>query len=104
MLDNDKQSNKTIDVKVIPTRDTESKRIYANYFTVNHGPFDFTFTFCDARPPLTDTEKNDVIDSKIMAASVQVEIAIPIGLMEPIIKALKTNYDIYKKSYGKDEK
>ena len=92
-----------MDVKIIPTKEIISERVYANFFSVNHGPIDFTFIFCDVQPPVTEEEIKKLKADQILKAPVQVEIAVPVALVEQIIEALNKNFEIYKKTYGKDK-
>lgn len=90
-------------IKLIPTKEIQSERIYANFFTVNHGPYDFTLTFCDAQPPQSHEAISRATSEETLEAPVQVEIAVPVPLLPQIIQALQTNYDAYRKAYIKDE-
>ena len=98
-----KDKPRATQVTIVPSKEDVSERIYANFFSVNHGPLDFTLTFCDAPVPSGDDIKR-VIADKVIKAFVQAEIVVPIALIQPIIEALKTNYEVYEKNYGKGNK
>lgn len=92
-----------VQVKMVPSTDSQSERIYANFVSVNHTPYDFTLTFCDAQPPHNEEERKAMISEKVLKAAVQVEIAIPTALIEPLMRALGENLERFKKTYGKDK-
>lgn len=87
----------TIELQIIPSKEIVSERIYSNFVTVNHSPYDFTLTFCDILP-IDDTQKIDIEKIKKLNAPIQAEIVIPTPLVEPLIKALSENYETYKKN------
>jgi hypothetical protein len=94
---------KAVQVNIIPTKETQSERIYANFLSVNHGPFDFTLTFCDTQPPADQEEAKKVVKEGVIKAPVQIEIAVPVDLIPLIIDALNTNYEDYLKTHGKSK-
>jgi hypothetical protein len=98
-----KKVAKSVQIKITPTNEVKSERVYANFFAVNHGPHDFTFTFCDIKPPLTDQDAQKLARDGVLRAPIQAEISVPVGLVEEIIGAIKINYEVYKKTYAKDK-
>jgi hypothetical protein len=93
-----------VQVTIVPSKEDVSERIYANFLSVNHGPVDFTLTFCDTPTPFGEEEVKRAAVEKVIKSFVQAEIVVPVALIEPIIEALKTNYEVYKKHYGKGNK
>jgi hypothetical protein len=91
-----------VNLKIIPTKDEISERIYSNFVSISHSEYDFTLTFCDINAP-RDDQKSEIIKSKKIQAPIQAEITIPIMIVEPLIKALMINYDKYKKSQKVNE-
>lgn len=100
-----KSSKETAPVtaKIIPSKDVQSERIYANFVVIEHTSFDFSIKFCDFSPP-DEKDKANIIQTKTIKAPIQAEIVIPTTLVESLIKALTVNYGEYLKLYGKQQK
>jgi len=92
------ETKATIKLQIIPSKEIASKRIYSNFVSINHSPYDFTLTFCDILP-VDDAQKLDIKKSNKLNAPIQAEIVIPSSLVEPLIKALSQNYETYKIKY-----
>jgi len=96
-----KKSNpKIVNLKIVPTKDQISERVYSNYVVISHSEYDFNLKFCDINPP-DETQRAKMVKSGEIEAPVQVEIAIPIVLVEQLINALTIQYTKYKKSKTK---
>ncbi len=92
----------TVNVKIVPSKDYISERLYSNFVSISHSEYDFTLTFCDITEPRAD-QKEEIIKSKKIQAPIQAEIAIPIMIVEPLIEALKINTASYKKQHKINE-
>lgn len=91
------KKQKPVEVKLLPSKDVLSNRIYANFAAVSHSTkFDFTVTFCDVGP-VGDIKK--VIEGggehKIPIVA---EIAVPAELVPNLIRALQDQYKFYEKT------
>jgi len=87
---------KPVEVRVMPTKEIVSDRIYSNYVQVSHSLYDSTLTFCDIPPADSEQINADILKSKKMNAPIQVEVVIPNSLVEPLIKALTESYEKHK--------
>jgi len=86
-----------VNLLIVPDKVAVSDRIYANYVQVAHSNFDVTLTFCDVLP-LDANQQKEVMESKILKAPVQVEVAIPMALVESLVNALSTIQKAIKKA------
>jgi len=87
---------KEVNVKIVPTNEKKSERIYSNFVQVSCSPHDVTLTFCDILP-VRKEQQSKILESKQLEAPVQVEVVIPLSLVEPLIKAMTDNYERFKK-------
>ena len=71
--------------------------IYCNYATIGHTPHDFRIDFAQVNPVRPDTI-SQIKKSGIVKAPIQISITIPVCLVEPLIAALKTNYERFNES------
>jgi hypothetical protein len=83
------------DIKIIPDRSLESKRIYANFAIVSKSPFDFSIQFCNVAPisDFNQLEKNGFVHY----APVVVEIALPKEVIPGLIDALSSQLNEIKR-------
>ena len=44
------EEKKSVNFTIIPEEDTTTPRVYSNFCSIQHSPFDFTLTFCDMQP------------------------------------------------------
>lgn len=87
------ETDKGIEVTLVPNEDIPPSRIYSNFIQVAQTPYDFSLKFCDATP-LSGSKK---VGGKVThPIPIVAEIAIPFNLMPAFIKALQTQYEIYK--------
>lgn len=82
-------------IQIIPSKEVVSERIYSNFVSINHSPYDSTLTFCDILP-IDNTQKLDIEKIKKLNVPIQVEIVIPNSLVESLIQALSKNYEKHK--------
>jgi len=91
-------------IEIVPVGYKEITPVYANFVNINHTPFDFTLTFCEASPVYKD-ELEKVKESARLEAPTKARIVIPANLVPALISALQENYDKYKDSFlAKEEK
>ena len=50
MSDQGPPERKQINFTIVPDEETGEPRIYANFCSISHTPFDFTLTFCEVLP------------------------------------------------------
>ena len=88
---------KRITLQVVPKKTENTKRAYSNYVQVTHTPHDFTLSFCEVSA-IRDDEKEEIAKSKKAYAPIHAEMVLPVSLIEPLIKAIQSNYEIFKKT------
>ncbi len=71
--------------------------IYCNYASISHTPHDFRIDFAQVEPVRPDAV-SQIKKSGILKAPIRVSITIPVSLVEPLIGALKTNYERFNES------
>ena len=77
-------------------------REYANYVEVSQTPYDISLRFCDATPYRRNKEQinNNSVEHQIPVVA---EITIPFEIVPAFINALKSQWNIHKKSIEKIE-
>lgn len=97
-----KESDKEFKLKVIPSRDLNIGRKYANHFIVTHGDLEFHLQCVDIVRP-TEFNEQDLVDEKnrTLKAPVVADIVIPAPLIPNIIEMFKTNWEQYMESQKK---
>ncbi|MCD6584181.1 MAG: DUF3467 domain-containing protein [Desulfobacteraceae bacterium] len=92
------EEEKQIEIKMRPTLELSTTRIYSNFAEISHSPYDFTIRFCDATP-ITDygklEEAKGVHDIPVVA-----EIAVPHEVIPALINALTTQYKNFQEAIG----
>lgn len=83
--------SKQLEIK--PTQEYTSKRLYSNYVNVSRSQFDVSLVFCDIQSVIVRAGKQPPTS---IDAPVQVEVVIPLALLEPLINALKSAQDMGK--------
>lgn len=77
-------------IKIKPTREYTSKRLYSNFVNVSRSQFDISLIFCDVQGVILGPGKQPPTS---IDAPVQVEVVIPVPLLEPLMNALKRVQD-----------
>jgi hypothetical protein len=91
---------KQINFTIAPAEDPgDVERVYANFCSVAHTPFDFTLTFCEVMP-LTDKEIKDAESEHIVRAPVRAKIVVPVQFVPNLIAALQEHWRVYSESYS----
>jgi hypothetical protein len=93
------EEKKAINFTVVPDDDKSVPRIYANFCSIQHSPFDFTLSFCDMNP-LGEREIQEAQASHVVKAPVRARIVVPIPLVPGLIAALQENFRLHQESYG----
>jgi len=98
MSDQPKQINFTI----VPADDgpaTSTPRIYANFCSIAHTPFDFTLTFCEVMP-LSEKEVVNAEANHIVRAPVRARVVVPIQFVPTLVQALQEHMRVFSESYS----
>jgi hypothetical protein len=94
---------KPVEVKLVPSNDVSSNRIYANFASVSHTiKYDFSIRFCDVAP--FEDVKQVIESGGEHKIPIVAEIAIPSELVPGLINALRAQYKLYEKAIKKPEK
>ena len=72
-------------------------RTYANFCSIAHTPFDFTFTFCEVMP-LTEKEIKAAEADHVVKAPVKVKVVVPVQFVPNLITALQEHWRAFSES------
>lgn len=89
-------------IEIVPVGYKEMTPVYANFVNINHTPFDFTLTFCEA-PPIYRGEEEKIKKNPRLEAPTKARVVIPVNIVPALISALQENYDKYKDSFLTEE-
>jgi len=97
MADQPKQINFTI----VPAEDgnENAPRTYANFCSIAHTPFDFTFTFCEVMP-LSEREIKAAESEHIVRAPVRARIVVPVQFVPNLINAMQEHLRMFSESHA----
>ena len=104
MADQPKQINFTI-VPADPSGEgpngdkTPAQRIYSNFCSIAHTPFDFTLTFCEVMP-LSEKEIKEAETQHVVRAPVRGKIVVPVQFVPNLIATLQEHWRVYSESYS----
>ena len=90
-----KQNNFTI----VPDEQSGEPRIYANFCSIAHTPFDFTLTFCEVMP-LSDQTVRDAGDQHVIRAPVRVRVVVPVQFLPNLVAALQEHMKAFSDTYS----
>jgi hypothetical protein len=82
-------------IQFIPSLEPKLGRIYSNYVSVSHSPWDFTIRFSDA-PPFGDISR--LAKDGVVEIPNLVEIIIPINLMPKLVDVFRENLNQFQKN------
>ena len=89
-----------LNIQLLPDLEPRLGKIYSNYISISHSPFDFTLRFCDAPSggDIVRLKKGKNIPIEIPNL---VDVVISPDMMPNLIEALKENYELYLMNYKK---
>jgi hypothetical protein len=93
------EEKKSVNFNVVPDDDKTVPRVYSNFCSIQHSPFDFTMTFCDMNP-LGEKDIQDAQATHLVKAPVRARLVVPIPLIPGLIAALQENFRLHQESYG----
>jgi hypothetical protein len=94
MADEPRQINFTI----VPGDDTDAPRVYANFCSVAHTPFDFTLSFCEVQP-LSEEDIRNAQQDHVIKAPVKTRVVLPVQLLPSLVAALQDQLRSFQDSY-----
>jgi hypothetical protein len=90
---------KQINFTIIPDETSSEARIYANFCSIAHTPFDFTLTFCEVMP-LSDKDLRDAEAQHVVKAPVRARIVVPVQFVPNLVAALQEHMRVFSESYS----
>ena len=93
------ETKKSVNFTVIPEDDTTTPRIYSNFCSIQHSPFDFTLTFCEMLP-MGEKEIREAEATHTVRAPVKARLVVPAQLVPGLVTALQENYRLFQEAYG----
>ena len=95
----DQPERKQINFTIVPDEQPGDARIYANFCSIAHTPFDFTLTFCEVMP-LSEREIKAAESEHIVRAPVRVKVVVPVQFVPNLISALQEHWRVFSDSYN----
>ena len=95
----DQPEKKQINFTIVPDEQTGEPRIYANFCSIAHTPFDFTLTFCEVMP-LSEQELRTATDNHVVRAPVRSRVVVPVQFVPNLIAALQEHVRLFQESYS----
>jgi len=95
----DQPEKKQINFTIVPDEQPEQPRIYANFCSIAHTPFDFTLTFCEVMP-LSEKEVVNAEANHIVRAPVRARVVVPIQFVPTLVQALQEHMRVFSESYS----
>lgn len=90
---------RSVNFTVVPEDDASVPRIYANFCSIQHSPFDFTLTFCEMLP-MGEREIREAEQSHTVKAPVKARLVVPVQLVPGLVAALQENFKLFQDAYG----
>jgi hypothetical protein len=88
---------KQINFTIVPDEASDEPRIYANFCSIAHTPFDFTLTFCEVLPP-SEQAVREASGDRVLKAPVRSRIVVPVGFVPNLINALQDHLRSFSES------
>jgi hypothetical protein len=95
----DQPERKQINFTIIPDEQTTESRIYANFCSIAHTPFDFTLTFCEVMP-LSEQEVRAAENEHVVRAPVRARVVVPVQFIPNLVAALQEHMRVFSESYS----
>ena len=90
---------KQINFTIVPDEQPGEARIYANFCSIAHTPFDFTLTFCEVMP-LSEQQLRSAETDQVVRAPVRTRVVVPVQFVPNLIAALQEHMRVYSESYS----
>ena len=98
----DQPDRKQINFTILPDEQPGDPRIYANFCSIAHTPFDFTLTFCEVMP-LSEREVREAEAQHIVRAPVRARIVVPVQFLPNLVAALQEHMRVFSETYSNVE-
>lgn len=95
----DETPRTAINFTIVPDETPGEPRIYANFCSIAHTPFDFTLTFCEVMP-LSDAAVRSAETDHVVKAPVRARIAVPVQFVPSLIAALQEHMRVFSEAHS----
>src|SRR5688500_20287475 len=99
MSDQPPQDRKQINFTIVPDEQPGEPRIYANFCSIAHTPFDFTLTFCEVMP-LSEKEVKEAEANHLVKAPVRARVVVPVQFLPNLVAARQEQSRVFSESYS----
>lgn len=86
-----------INFTIVPDEKPGEPRVYANFCSIAHTPFDFTLTFCEVMP-LSEAAVRSAENDHVVKAPVRARIAVPVQFVPSLITALEEHMRVFSEA------
>ena len=90
----DQPERKQVNFTIVPDEQPGEPRIYANFCSIAHTPFDFTLTFCEVLP-LSDQAVRDAENQRVVRAPVRARVVVPVQFLPNLVAALQEHMRVF---------
>jgi hypothetical protein len=90
---------KQINFTIVPDDSGAEPRVYSNFCSIAHTPFDFTLTFCEVMP-LSEKDIKSAESEQVLRAPVKSKVVVPVPLIPSLIAALQEHMRVYSETQG----
>jgi hypothetical protein len=97
----DQSERRQVNFTIVPDEQPGEPRVYANFCSISHTPFDFTLTFCEVMP-LSERDVKAAEAEQIVKAPVRSRIAVPVQFVPNLITALQEHLRVYQETHTTD--
>ena len=95
----DQPPRKQINFTIVPDEQPGEPRIYANFCSIAHTPFDFTLTFCEVMP-LSDQTVREAETEHVVRAPVRARVVVPVQFLPNLVAALQEHMKVFSDTYS----
>jgi hypothetical protein len=93
------EEKKSVNFTIVPEEDNAAPRVYSNFCSIQHSPFDFTLTFCDMLP-MGEKEVREAEATHTVKAPVKARLVVPVQMIPGLMAALQENFRLFQEAYG----
>jgi len=95
----DQPERKQINFTIVPDEQPGEPRIYSNFCSIAHTPFDFTLTFCEVMP-LSEQTVREAEQDHVVKAPVRARVVVPVQFLPNLIAALQDHMRVFSETYS----
>src|SRR4026208_1490690 len=95
----DQPERKQINFTIVPDEQPGEPRIYANFCSIAHTPFDFTLTFCEVMP-LSEKELREAETDHVVRAPVRARVVVPVEFVPKLGGGRQEHMRVFSESYS----